>query len=88
MYGFIPVIGVPFQALQLSNGDGTTITVTITVADAQARFSTSINNTSVRSTRIVFYDPDPTEVSIPAGITNIGTAGPRRWPVALSVSSA
>lgn len=83
-----PTIGVPFQAVQLSNGDGTSITVTITVNDGAGRFSTTIDNGSVRATRVAYYDPAPGEVNVPAGQTVLASSGARRWPISMSFSSA
>jgi hypothetical protein len=88
MFGWIPTIGVPFLAANLSNGDGTTITVTVTVTDRNGRFSTVIDNSSSRPTRIVFRNPDPVEVAVPSGRTTLGTAGSRRWPLDISFCSA
>jgi hypothetical protein len=85
---FEPTIGVPFTAAVLSNGDGTFITVTVTVTTATGRFTTNIVNGSNRSTRVVYFDPDPSEVPIPPGTTNFGAAGPRRWPLDMSFCSA
>jgi hypothetical protein len=88
MFGWIVTLGVPFLAASLSNRDGTTITFTVTVTDNNGRFSTVIVNGSALSTRIVYYDPDRAEVTIPAGTTNIGTGGPRRWPLNMAFCSA
>jgi hypothetical protein len=85
---FEPTIGVAFMAASLSNGDGTIITFTVTVTDSAGRFSTVIENGSARPSRLVFYDPDRSEVTIPAGTTTLGSAGPRRWPLSLTFCSA
>lgn len=85
---FVPTIGVPFTAIQMSSGDGSVLTVTITVNDAAGRFSTTVDNSSVRATPIVYYDPLPTRVSVPAGQTVFASSGARRWPVSMSFSSA
>ena len=87
MFGWIPTLGVPFLAASLSNDDGTTITFTVTKTTAAGRFSTVIVNGSNRSSRIVYYSPERSEVTIPPGTTNIGTAGTRRWPLNMAFCS-
>jgi hypothetical protein len=79
-------IGVPFQAIRLVSGDGSVINVEVTVTDAVGRFTTVIDNSSARATRVVYYAPNPGEVSVPPGRTTTGS-GARRWPLSVSFGS-
>ena len=85
---FVWTIGVQFQACRLVSGDGSVVNVAVTVTDAAGRFSTVIDNSSDRTTRVVYYDPLPGTVQVPPGQTTLSTSGSRRWPLSMSVSSA